>query len=201
MADNIKGIDAIIEKIREYGDQTAQKLIDESSERADSIFSEAEEEVEAFTAESEKSLEAELRLLESQSEGDYAAVVRDRTLAMKQELLARTFERAAVLLSELPDDRKLALYRKWISENGEDCSYSVILNRTDKKEFGEILRSEMERGMYPGRPTVSEYVSEALGGLILDFGDSRTDITFETVAFLQKGSYDTELIKILFPEG
>ena len=201
MADKINGIDAILNKIREYGDQTAQKLIDDSSERAGRIFSDAEAEVNSFSADFESGLELEMKAYESQAAGDYAAVVRDKTLAMKQEVLSETFDRAVKLLSELPSEKKLALYRKWISQNGEQCDYEIILNKADKEMLGKDLKSDIDCGLFPGRPVISEKETNASGGIVLNFGDTRTDITFETVVSLEKGKYDTELIGILFPDG
>ena len=128
-------------------------------------------------------------------------VERDRILALKQKMLAEAYKRAAEKLNDLSDDEKLSLYRKWLLKYGEDSDYSVVMNKKDRDSFGDILASEMSRGIFPGHPSLSAFSADITGGLILDFGDSRTDVSFESVVNSEKGRYDMELINIMFSEG
>jgi vacuolar-type H+-ATPase subunit E/Vma4 len=200
MADNTSGIEKILEKIREYGDETSKAVIDESTRKAEELASAAESESAAFIDAEKESLKKEIERLESQAEVDFAAVKRDRSLALKQEMLEKVYERAAQLLGGISDDEKLVLYRKWLHKYGEETDYSVVMNKHDRDAFGDILSAEMSRGEFPGHPSLSAFNAEISGGLILDFGDTRTDISFESAVESEKGKFDGELIKILFAE-
>lgn len=201
MADNTNGIEMILKKIREYGDETARELIDDARRRAEELLNEAKQRSSDFIKEEESSLSGASERFESQAETDFAAVKRDKTLSLKQEMLSKTYSRAAELLAQLPDEKRLSLYRKWIRAYGEDTDYSVVLNKRDRDAFGDILSAEMSRGEFPGHASLSAFSAEITGGVILDFGDSRTDISFDSVVESEKGKYDAELIGILFPEG
>ncbi|MBO4326848.1 MAG: V-type ATP synthase subunit E [Clostridia bacterium] len=191
----------ILNKIREYGDQTAEKLIDESTRKSKELTDEARSEVSAYIESEEKSLGDEIARIEAQAETDYAATKRDRTLALKQEMISKAYDRAAVVLGGISDDDKLRLYRKWLKMYGENSDYSVVLNKHDRDSFGDILASEMSRGEFPGHPSLSAFAAEISGGMILDFGDSRNDISFESVVNNERGRFDGELVDILFAEG
>ena len=201
MADNKSGIDAILDNIREYAQETAGKLIAESNEKAEARLTAAVNETEAETTRLEAEADAEIERLKVQAENDFNAVKRDRTLAMKQELLGSVYARTLERLTALPDDAKLALYRKWLAKYADDRSYRVVLCKSDAASFGDILADEMSRGLYPGRPALSAYSAEIAGGLILDYGDYRTDLSFESAVEGMKVKVDSELIGILFPAG
>ena len=201
MADNTNGIDLILKKIREYGEETANSIIEESRKKADELTKEADEKTAALISSEEQALEDVSSRLDSQAETDFETVRRDRTLSLKQEMLSKTYVRAAELLAALPDDKKLDLYRKWLKKYGEEADYNVVLNKHDRDSFGDILASEMSRGMFPGHPSLSSFSAEISGGIILDFGDSRTDISFDSVVENEKGKYENELIGKLFAEG
>ena len=201
MSENANGIELILNKIREYGDQTARRIIDESTAKAQALYNEAKADSDSFLAGEQDGLKEEIRRIESQAETGYAAVERDRILALKQKMLAEAYKKAAEKLNELSDDEKLSLYRKWLLKYGEPSDYSVVMNKKDRDSFGDILASEMSRGVFPGHPSLSAFSADISGGLILDFGDSRTDVSFESVVNSEKGRYDMELINILFSEG
>lgn len=201
MAETNGGINAIIEKIREYADTTASGLIDNSTRKAEAAVAAAQEAVRSKETQELAALERSLAVETAQAETDYAAVYRDRNLALKQEMLGKTYSRAVELLAGLPSDKRLELYRKWLKKYGEQSDYRVILNQADRDEFGDILADEMSRGLYPGHPSLSAYCASISGGIILDFIDSKTDISFEAVVAAERGKGEGELIRILFAEG
>ena len=201
MAETNGGINAIIEKIREYADNTASALTGESTRKAEAAVAAARETVRAKEEKELAALESTIAALDAQAETDYAAVVRDRNLALKQEMLGKVYAKSVELLAALPAERRLDLYRKWLKKYGENSDYRVILNQADRDEFGDILADEMSRGIYPGHPSLSVYCASISGGLILDFIDSKTDISFEAVVEAERGRGEGELIKILFAEG
>lgn len=200
MSDSNNGIDAILAKINEYAEETAKKIIDDSTEKVNAAYEKAMADAAEYSAELSGQSETELSLLESRAAADYETVVRDRTLALKQELLSKTYQRAVELLKGLPDERKLELYKKWLLRFGEDKNYTVILNKEDKEAFYDILSYEISKGVYPGKPVLSAETADISGGMILDCGDTRTDISFENAVSAEKGKYDGELIGILFAE-
>ena len=201
MSEHANGIELILNKIREYGDQTARRIIDESTEKAQALCIDAKADSDAFLESEQNGLKEEIRRIEAQAETDYYAVERDRILALKQKMLAEAYKRAEEKLNDLSDDEKLSLYRKWLLKYGEDSDYSVVMNKKDRDSFGDILASEMSRGIFPGHPSLSAFSADITGGLILDFGDSRKDVSFESVVNSEKGRYDMELINIMFSEG
>ncbi len=201
MAETNGGINAIIEKIREYAEETASGLTGDSTRKAEACVAAAQETVRAKEAQELAALEESVAALAAQAETDYASIYRDRNLALKQEMLGKTYSRSVELLAALPSDKRLDLYRKWLKKYGENSDYRVILNQADRDDFGDILADEMSRGLYPGHPSLSSYCASIAGGLILDFIDSKTDISFEAVVEAQRGKSESELIKILFAEG
>ncbi len=200
MSDNRNGIDRILDKIKEYADESAGKILSESNARSEEVIGKARLESERRDLEDEKAFSAELERFRAQSESDYAAYERDKVLSLKQEMLAEAYAHAVKTLAGSSPDRKLQLYRKWLAKYGGEGAYSVILNRADRELLGDVLLSEMRRGDFPGTPRLSEYCAEIAGGLILDFGETRIDVSFEALAAEQKGKADGELLDILFRE-
>ncbi len=201
MAETNGGINAIIEKIREYADTTASGLISDSTRKAEACVAAAQDSVREKESQELAALESTVAAQMAQAETDYAAVYRDRNLALKQEMLGKVYGRSVELLAALAADKRLELYRKWLKKYGEDSDYSVILNQADRDEFGDILADEMSRGLYPGHPSLSSYCASIAGGIILDFIDSKKDISFEAVVDAERGKGEIGLIKILFAEG
>ena len=74
MSENANGIELILNKIREYGDQTARRIIDESTEKAQALCIDAKADSDAFLESEQNGLKEEIRRIEAQAETDYYAV-------------------------------------------------------------------------------------------------------------------------------
>jgi len=195
MTDNLSGI---LDNIREYADNAASKLASEAGEKADAVIAEARTAAEAINAEAQEKLARETELIDSQAETDFTTLKRDRTLALKQELIGQVYERTLDKLCELPPERKYELYLKWIRKYAEEGCYSILLSEADRTALGDRIAEVCRKGELPGSPSVSEKCGQFRGGFILEYADTRQDVTFEAVVGELKGKADSEIIAEIY---
>ena len=195
MTDNLTGI---LDNIREYADSTVLKLARDAGEKAEAVIAEARANASVIEAETMQQLKRESALIESQAETDFLTLKRDRTLALKQELIGQVYQRTLEKLSGLPGERKLALYSDWLRKYAEPDEYTIRLCEADLRELGTQLAEACAGGDFPGTPSVSGEPGSFSGGFILEYADTREDLTFEAVVGELKGKADGEIIKEIY---
>jgi V/A-type H+-transporting ATPase subunit E len=189
--------------------------MDGVSKIIDRIASDAEAECDGIAAEAERR-RAEIEAEFAQAEQDaywriFNAGVRDveqrkerldsvaqleakkQVLATKQELVSLAFERAAQMLSQLPEDRYSALLVKLAAEASNGTAGALIFSKTDRERIGQRVcngaNAALAAAGKEAKVTLSPDVKDIRGGFIFSSGDIECNCTTDTLV----GQYRNEL--------
>ena len=123
-------------------------------------------------------------------------------LALKQEMIARSFTLAGEKLAELPEDEYLAFLAKLAAKVSVTGQEEIVLNARDRKRCGDKLVAAAnallkEAGKTAGL-TLAEAEGDFAGGLLLRRGSIETNCTAELLVEQQRGEMAAELAGVLF---
>lgn len=123
---------------------------------------------------------------------------RKAVLALKQDMVARSFDRAAEQLVNLPRDQYVALLARLAAQASATGDEQIVLNARDRAAVGEaVVRAANER-IPGGALTLAEETGSFLGGLILRRGSIEANCTAELLVELCRGEMSAELARLLF---
>ena len=121
---------------------------------------------------------------------------RKSVLAVKQEMVEKSFKLASDKIISLPEDRYvafLAALAKRASSTGDE---EVILNRRDRDAVGEKLIQVINTN--GTHMTLADETRDISGGLILRRGSIEANCSVELLVELCKGDLSSKLADILF---
>lgn len=210
-----------IEKITGRIAQDVQKEIDEVNANAQKEAEEirvrylrlADKEGDEILTRGRKNAEERVERLGSVAQLE----ARKLTLAAKQKMLEKAFQKALDDLLNLPENEYIALLASLAVRAARTGKEKVILSQKDRTRYGkqvvtqanEMLaknaaakpsgdRKDPKAADMTGMLTLSEESRPMKGGLILSDGDVEVNCTFETLVRLQRGEMDREVAKVLF---
>jgi V/A-type H+-transporting ATPase subunit E len=123
-------------------------------------------------------------------------------LAAKQELVRAAFDRAAQLLSELPDDRYIALLAQLASDASMTGSEQLVFSEKDMRRIGTAVKDaaneHLRRAGKAANLTVSDETRDIRGGLIVSGGAIETNCSFDTLVAQHRSALSARVSEKLF---
>lgn len=211
---------------------TQQIALDTQAEIQE-IQAKAQAEAEAITAQYEAQAQAQLALLHQQ--GTEAAAqratrlasmaqmeARKMTLATKQELVGKAFDKALEKLVNLPDDQYIDLLANLVVEASRTGKEQVIFSKKDRARVGKAVvtrandllakQSDGKSGsvlekMVKGATallsgtamlTLAEETRPMEGGLVLRDDKVETNCSFQVLIHLKRDALAAQVAKVLF---
>ena len=110
-------------------------------------------------------------------------------LSVKQEMVAKSFDKAQELLTSLPEEQYVAFLAKLAARASVTADEEIILNEKDKAAVGEAV---------VGKLRLSERTGSFAGGLILSRGNVEANCTVELLVELCRGEMSVEIADMLF---
>ena len=123
---------------------------------------------------------------------------RKAVLALKQDMVSRSFDAAVEKLVDLPQEQYVALLAKLAAEAAVTKDEELVLNARDRAAVGEAVVKAANAKLGDGRLTLSDAVGDFKGGLILRRGSIEVNCTAELLVELCRGDMSAELAKALF---
>lgn len=119
-------------------------------------------------------------------------------LALKQEMVSRSFDLAREALVRLPEDKYVALLAKLAARASVTGDEEIVLNAGDKAAVGAAV-VEKANALLPGaKLSLSSVTGDFAGGLILRRGSIEANCTIELLVELCRGDMSAQLAKVLF---
>jgi len=137
-------------------------------------------------------------------EGDSAARLgrmeaKKTLLALKQEMIAKSFALAEQKLLSLDDEAYVALLAKLAADSAVTGEEEIVLNAADRARVGEaVVKAANEKLGDKGRLTLSPAVGEFEGGLILRRGNIEVNCTIALLVELCRGEMSAAIAGVLF---
>lgn len=198
----MNGIEKIISHIQAESDSECQVILDEASKMCAEIQARyektASDEYDKITEKGANNSEIHIERL-----GHVAALeAKKRLLATKQELISNVFERAAMMLSELPENDYIAMLVRLAAEASRSGKEQIVLNKNDRARLGDtVCRKTNETLKAQSRPanlTLSDKTRDMRGGLILVSGDIEVNCSIGTLLNQYKNELSSKVATVLF---
>ena len=123
---------------------------------------------------------------------------RKAILALKQDMVAKSFDRAVDQLVALPEAQYVALLTKLAVKASVTHDEEIVLNARDRAAVGEKVVAAANEKLGGGKLTLSDETGDFKGGLILRRGSIEANCTAELLVDLCREEMAAELAGVLF---
>lgn len=117
-------------------------------------------------------------------------------LAVKQEMVSKSFDMAKDSIVDLPEAEYVAFLKKLAEKAGAAEGGEIILNSRDRASIGEKLITALNSGSAELR--LSEETRDIAGGLILRKGNVEANSSVELLIDMVRGELSGKLADQLF---
>ena len=194
----MKGTEKIIARIQADADAQAAEILARADARCAEIRETYEqkakeayaERIRAGVRENQDRLDSMERL--ANMEG------RKAILALKQDMVARSFERAVEKLVTLPEAQYIALLTKLAVGASVTGDEEIVLNARDGKTVGDKLIKAANEKLGGGHLRLAQDAGGFRGGLIMRRGNIEVNCTAELLVDLCREDMAAELAGVLF---
>ena len=122
---------------------------------------------------------------------------RKSTLAVKQEMVSKSFEMALEQITSLPEEQYIAFLKRLAMQASSTGDEEILLNARDREKIGEKLLAAVNAE--PGKSlTLSDETREIAGGLILRRGNVEANSSAELLVDLTRSELSSKLANVLF---
>ena len=123
-------------------------------------------------------------------------------LALKQEMVSKSFDKACTMLTALPEEQYVALLGKLAAQAAVTGDEEIVLNARDKAAVGDAVvkaaNAKLEaRGVKAGL-SLADTEGSFAGGLILHRGNIEVNCTAELLVELCREEMSATLAGVLF---
>lgn len=119
-------------------------------------------------------------------------------LALKQEMISRSFEKAEKMLVSLPEDKYVSLLASLAAKSSSTGDEEIVLNAADRERVGKAVVKAANERLGSGRLTLSKDAGDFDGGLILRRGNIEVNCTAELLVELCRGEMSAAIAGVLF---
>lgn len=195
----MKGTEKIIAHIESDAKAQADAILAKAAEQCAQIREDYEKK--AADAYGEK-IRAGVKLCsdEADSAGRLARMeAKKELLALKQEMISRSFEAAEKKLVSLPESEYGALLARLAADAAVTGSEEIVLNAADRERIGAaVVKAANEKLGPKGKLTLSDKVGDFSGGLILKRGNIEVNCTAGLLVELCRGEMSAAVAGVLF---
>ena len=195
----MKGTEKIIAHIQADAEAQANAILAQAEQQCAGIREDYEKKAkEAYAAKIRVGVKACQNNIDSM---DRIAQMEGRKglLALKQELVSASFDKAAEMLTALPEAEYTAFLAKLAAEASVTGEEAVLLNAKDKAAVGEaVVKAANAKLGEAGKLSLAAETGDFSGGLILRRGNIEVNCTVELLVELCRGDMAAKLAGVLF---
>ena len=194
----MKGTEKIIAHIGADANARADAILKQAEEKCAGIRESYEQKAkEAYAERIRAGVKANQDRLDSM---DRLAKMEGRKaiLALKQDMVAESFDLAVDKLVKLPEAEYIALLAKLAAKASVTGDEEIVLNARDRKAVGAKVVEAANKALTGGKLTLSEKTGDFKGGLILRRGNIEANCTAELLVDLCRDEMAAELAGVLF---
>ena len=123
---------------------------------------------------------------------------RKSLLALKQEMVSQSFDKALTEITQLPREQYVAFLAKLAAQAAVTGTEQIVLNERDRKEIGADLVKAANALLKGGKLTLSDKTGDFAGGLILRRGSIEANCTLELLVELSRNELSAQVAELLF---
>jgi V/A-type H+-transporting ATPase subunit E len=195
----MKGTEKIIAHIRSDAQAQCDAILAAAQEKCDAIRAD-------YAAQAAEAYAERIRagVKSCADEGDSAARLgrmeaKKELLALKQDMISKSFDEAAKKLVSLPEEQYVALLSRLAADAAVTGEEEIVLNAADRARVGEaVVKAANERLGDKGRLRLSPSTGEFDGGLTLRRGNIEVNCTSSLLVELCRGEMSAAIAGVLF---
>ena len=119
-------------------------------------------------------------------------------LAVKQEMVAESFDKARDQILNLPREQYIDFLAKLAAKASVSGDEEIVLNAADREAVGEQVVKAANEKLNGGKLSLSQETGSFDGGLLLRRGNVEVNCTVELLVELCRGEMSAELASVLF---
>ena len=194
----MKGTEKIIAHIRADADAQVNAILTQAEQQCAGIRGDFDKQAEAFYAQRIRTGTKEV--LDKADSAQRIARMEGRKglLAVKQELVSRSFQMAQEQIVSLPREQYVAFLAKLAAQAAVTGDEEIVLNARDRKAIGAELVKAANARLPHGALKLSEATGDFAGGLILRRGAIEANCTVELLVELSQGELSAKVADVLF---
>ncbi len=123
---------------------------------------------------------------------------RKAILAIKQDMVSESFDRAVEKLVDLPEEQYVALLARLAAQASVTGDEEIVLNARDRAAVGDKVAAAANAKLPDGKLTLADETGDFKGGFILRRGNIEANCTAELLVELCRGDMAAELAGVLF---
>ncbi|MBR4474532.1 MAG: hypothetical protein IKS55_12945 [Oscillospiraceae bacterium] len=192
----MKGTEKIIAHIEADAQAQADAILAAAREKCDAVKAKYEEQASRLYSDK---IRDGVKACQDQEDGALRISrmeARKSVLAVKQEMVEKSFDLATQKIVSLPDDRYVAFLADLVKKAGPVGDEEIILNPADRARIGEALLKAVNAD--GAKITLSKETRDLKGGLILRRGSIETNCSVELLVELCRGDLSAKLADVLF---
>lgn len=194
----MKGTEKIIAHIRSDAQAQVDAILAKCGEQCAAIRSEYEAKAQAAYEERLRVGKEECAAQTDSTNRLAQMEERKGVLALKQELISESFDRACGKIVALPQDQYVALLAKLAKEASVTGEERIVLNKRDKAAVGAAVAEKANALLGGGKLTVAEETGDFAGGLILRRDSIEVNCTAELLVKLCRDEMSAKVANVLF---
>ena len=194
----MKGTEKIIAHIRSDAQTQVDAILAKCEEQCAAIRSEYEAKAQAAYEERLRVGKEECAAQTDSTNRLAQMEARKGVLALKQEMISESFEKACGKIVALPQDQYVALLAKLAKEASVTGDERIVLNKRDKAAIGSAVAEKANALLGGGKLTVAEETGDFAGGLILRRDSIEVNCTAELLVKLCRDEMSAKVANVLF---
>ena len=175
----MNGLEAIQDRILSEAREKADRITEQAQAQCAEILAAAQQEKEQILAAAQESSRHQAEATVKRAASAAALESRRTLLQARQDQLDKILDRALVILGQLTDEQKLALYRDLLFQTGASGG-EITLAARDAALGARLLSS------LTGAFTLADQGGQFPGGLILKRGPIEDNLTFERLMAINR---------------
>ena len=194
----MKGTEKIIAHIQADAQAQADAILAQAEQQCASIREDYDKKAAELYAER---IRAGVRACQDQADSRQRIEqmeARKTVLAVKQEMVEESFNKAREQILALPEEEYVAFLAKLAAKASSTGDEELILNAADRKRVGPAIVAAANKLLGDGKLTLSKKTGDFAGGLLLHRGNIEVNCTVELLVELCRGEMAAELAAVLF---
>ncbi len=193
------GLEKILAQIKDEAAKEASDIRAKGEDEAKRIVQEATAEAEAKAARVLAAANAQTADVAQSRESALALQRRQRILAVKQEMLAETLQKALDSLYALPADAYFELLCRLAAANAQPGKGELALNDADKKRLPADFEMKLAAALPKGTAlAVCDQTRPIDGGFVLKYGDVEENCSFKAIFSAREDEFSDLARELLF---
>ena len=192
----MKGTEKIIAHIEADAKAQADVILAEARERCEAVKAKYDEQAARLYSDR---IRDGVKLCQDQEDSALRISrmeARKSVLAVKQEMVEKSFDLATKQIVALPDEKYVAFLADLVRQAGPAGDEEIILNAADRARIGEALVKAVNAD--GAKMKLSKETRDIKGGLILRRGSIETNCSVELLVELCRGELSAKLADVLF---